>query len=275
MEIECGICQKNTGITAEDIKSGLYRCGWCRHTFMNIPEAEQEMYGEDYFSGAHKNWFNNPDYPLFEFIHREILKLPGNKRLKILDAGCGRGDLLEYLKKKNPRLELYGIDLADNEYPGITFFKGDILKSDIGIRFDVIVNLSVIEHIDSPLLFMKKLSGLSAPGGIIFTVTVNNDGMIFGIARLLKKIGIYSAYNRLYDKQHLQYFSVNSLAALMREYGLGIITQKKRNYPVRAVDYPAANFFVTGLYKTAIRIIFSLSTALDNGMLQLVVCRNS
>jgi len=269
----CAICYKNEAVTLEDVNLGLYRCGECGHVFKNIPKESQEKYSEAYFLDEHKNWFNNPDYLLFESIFNDISKLKGGGRLKILDAGCGKGDFLKYLRKQNPQFELYGIDLTENEHPGIRFIKGDILGDEIRTRFDVICNLAVIEHIDDPYLFIERLKSLLNPDGIIFTVTDNDDSMIYGLARLLKNLGINAAYNRLYSSHHLQCFSNKSLKTLIETNGLDLIKQRNHNHPVEAVDYPQASPVITAAYMLMVRLIFLFSTIFNNGILQTAVCK--
>lgn len=267
-KIRCSVCQEDKNIALEDIDLRLHRCGNCSHAFKFLPKEEQEKYREDYFAGTHKNWFSNPDHRYFEFIHREILKLKGKKSLRLLDVGCGNGAFLKYLVEKNSGLELYGIDLVKNQYPGINFITGDMLEKNINLKFDIICNLAVIEHVDSPRLFMKKMDESLVPGGIIFTMTINEGGVIYRIAKLLKKNGINSAYDRLYENHHLQFFSVKSLDFLIKKCGLTKIIQKKHNYYFKAVDYPVASFPVVQLYKIAVWIIFFLSSIFNNGILQ-------
>lgn len=272
MEISCSVCQKKTELTDNNL--GLHHCGFCNHIFRNPHKDECERYSEEYFLKEHKNWFENPNYGLFESIYKIIIKLNGTGRLKVLDVGCGRGDLLKYLRNRDPQLELYGIDLVLNEYPGIKFFKGNILEEqDFGVKFDIIINLAVIEHVEAPHLFCEKLYDFLVPGGIVFTVTVNTDGLIYDIAGILKNIGIKSAYNRLFAKHHLQFFSGKSLKMLMSGSGFDIIAQKNHAYPIKAVDCPKENFLITKLYLAAIYIIFSLSAVLNKGLLQTIVCK--
>ena len=272
--ITCCLCRNPGSAALESAALKLYRCGSCGHVFKDLKKDEQEKYPDRYFSEEHKNWFNNPDYPLFEFIHNGILSLKGKGPLRVLDAGCGKGDFLRYLRSENPALELYGIDLADNSHPGITFFSGDIMENDLGMKFDVITNLAVIEHLDAPSLFVKKMKGLLAPGGVLFTVTDNDDGMVYAIARILNKIGINAPYGRLYATHHLQCFSNRSLKLLMEANGLKTLIHKRHNHPVAAVDYPKSNFIMHLLYAAAVRLVFLSSTLFDGGILQVIVCRD-
>jgi len=273
MSIKCSVCRDASSVKLEDKHLFLYRCGACGHVFKNIPEEKKEKYDESYFSKMHKNWFNNPDYLLFEFIRKEVVRLAGTRSLRVLDVGCGKGDFLKYLKKRNPKLELHGIDLIDNCYPGINFMKGDILKDEIGMKFDIISNLAVIEHVDFPALFIEKAKGLLSPEGIIFTVTDNDDSMVYSLARVLKKTGFGAAYDRLYSTHHLQCFSNRSLKTLMETTGLDLIMQKNRNHPVKAVDYPEAGFITAMFYIAAMHIVFSLSSIFNDGILQLAICK--
>ena len=48
-------------------------------------------------------------------VHLKVISkagIPKNKKSKILDAGCGTGNLLKILEK-NKLLELYGVDLSE------------------------------------------------------------------------------------------------------------------------------------------------------------------
>jgi len=272
--MQCGICGDGSSAVLEQKSLGLYRCGNCGHVFKEISETDRERYGDAYFSDTHKNWFNNPDYALFDFIYNEILKIKGNGKIKILDIGCGNGNFLKFLKGKDGRFELYGVDYNENSESGISFIKSDILKYETPLRFDIICNLTVIEHLDSPQIFVSRLKGLLSSGGIVFTVTDNDDSLIYKIARVLKKINVNSAYDRLYDTHHMHCFSRNSLRRLFEMNGFEILLHKNHNHPVRAIDYPKANAFVTFIYKVAAHSIFFVSGLLDMGILQIIVCRD-
>jgi 2-polyprenyl-3-methyl-5-hydroxy-6-metoxy-1,4-benzoquinol methylase len=252
----------------------LYRCGSCGHVFKDLAKEEQERYAGEYFADEHKNWFNNPDYPLYERIYRIIRKVRGNRRLRVLDAGCGTGGFLKYLSKMDPVLDLYGIDLVENSYPGITFLKSDIMSAGFEKKFDAICNLAVIEHLDSPHAFVTKMKALLVPGGLFITVTDNDDGLVYLAARLLKKAGIEAPYDRLYTTHHIQCFSNKSLKLLMKMNGLETVMHHRHNHSVAAVDYPEADPATMAIYKAAIRCIFAASNLCDSGIMQINVSEN-
>ncbi len=268
--MKCSICYRQTGRQI-DRQNNLHMCLSCSHTFKNIPNEKQERYLEDYFIENHKNWFSYPNYRLFKFIYKEIANHIGNRRLNLLDIGCGKGDFLRYLKETDSNVELYGIDLAQNQCPGIHFISGDIYNTSLKMKFDVVCALGVIEHVDSPHLFVQKIKNFLLPGGLVFIMTIDNESLIFKTARFLKKIGISSAYDRLYDTHHLQFFTKRSLKTLMELNDFETIFAKNHNYPLRAVDLPKTTLLMKKLYLCAVGLIFILSSVFGNGILQTVM----
>jgi len=65
---------------------------------------------------------------------------------KILDVGCGFGDILSYIKAKTEKFEYTGIDLIDNfikqaqkRYPEFEFKLGDYFENPLKENFDIIL----------------------------------------------------------------------------------------------------------------------------------------
>ncbi len=276
MKDHCSVClSENTLVLLVDSKLQLIRCHSCTHTFTRSSKGHpEELYSEDYYLEAHKNWFNNPNLRLFKFIHGQILNSASGKPLKLVDLGCGTGDFLKYIRMLDPHIELWGVDLKTNEYPGISFIQADVVRDNIAEKeFDVICSLAVIEHLDRPTVFVKRLSDMIVPGGLVFLTTVNNDSLIYKVARFLKKFRISSAYYRLYSSHHFQHFTNLSLKILMEENGFNVKVQKNHNYPLKAVDIPKCNVVIGSVYTVAVWVLFVISTIFHNGVLQTVVCR--
>ncbi|MFH1190101.1 MAG: class I SAM-dependent methyltransferase [Candidatus Omnitrophota bacterium] len=270
---KCPICADPGNIAARDEDLNVYRCGLCGHVFGLVPKERRESYGEDYFAEAHRNYFENPDRRMYSFIYSEILRFIDRKDISILDAGCGQGEFLKYIASKNPEASLTGIDLTDNHHPSIRFLKGDVLKTDLGRGFDVICSLAVIEHLDDPALFLMRLKDALKPGGIMAIMTINDDGLICGVARLMNKVGMRGPYGRVYDSHNLQYFTAGSLKKLMELGGLEALAYRKHNYSLRSVDVPAGGIFSETIYRLAAGALFLLSVPLGSQLLQTIVCR--
>ena len=102
--------------------------------------------------------------------------------LKILDIGCGGGLISEPLSRLGA--DLTGIDAS---FKNIEIAKIHAKKSGLKIKylqtspeqkkikekFDVILNLEVIEHVENVDLFMKSATELLKKNGIMFIATIN------------------------------------------------------------------------------------------------------
>ena len=105
------------------------------------------------------------------------------KGLKILDVGCGGGLLSEPMARLGAKVT--GIDASENN---IKVAKAHLKKSKLKIeylcsspekiikkenKFDVILNMEIVEHVDNLDLFVKKSSSLLKRNGIMFVATIN------------------------------------------------------------------------------------------------------
>ena len=72
MAIVCTICESNVHLALKDDFLNIYRCAQCDHEFTVIIENHM-LYTEDYYTQQHTNWFNNPNYRLFEFIYTNVV----------------------------------------------------------------------------------------------------------------------------------------------------------------------------------------------------------
>ena len=108
-------------------------------------------------------------------------KLPLNN-LKILDIGCGGGLISEPMTRLGSK-----ITAIDASSKNISIAKAHAKKSNLNItylnnvpedlnaqdKFDVILNLEVVEHVENLDLYLKSCSKLLKPKGIMFTATLN------------------------------------------------------------------------------------------------------
>ncbi|MBF0177839.1 MAG: class I SAM-dependent methyltransferase [Magnetococcales bacterium] len=92
---------------------------------------------------------------------------------KLLDIGCGNGNLLARFSRARPGWKLYGTEWNDRHrqtieaIPGVEgFFSGD--PSQAPGPFDLITLVYVLEHIPDPITFLRRLLLKLAPGGCLF-----------------------------------------------------------------------------------------------------------
>ena len=152
----------------------------------------------DKFSKLADEWWNPEGKfkPLHNFnpvrlryIKDTITKKFGNKSeelplkdIKILDIGCGGGLLSEPLSRLGARVT--GIDASDRN---IKIAKMHLKKSKLDIdyycsspekfvakeKFDVVLNMEIVEHVDNVDFFLLKSSELLRKNGLMFIATLN------------------------------------------------------------------------------------------------------
>ena len=102
--------------------------------------------------------------------------------MRILDVGCGGGLLSEPMTRLGA--EVVGIDASDKN---IEIAKIHAKKNNLNIKylcsspeklkteekFDVLLNMEIVEHVDDLNLFLNSCSKLLKPNGIMFVATIN------------------------------------------------------------------------------------------------------
>ncbi len=115
----------------------------------------------------------------FKFQKDKKLPLKG---FKILDIGCGGGLISEPMTRLGA--EVTGIDAskkniiiaslhAKKNNLKIEYLDKSPEQMDDVKKFDIILNLEVVEHVDDLDLFLKSCSKLLKKNGLIFTATIN------------------------------------------------------------------------------------------------------
>ena len=102
--------------------------------------------------------------------------------LKILDIGCGGGLISEPMCRLGAKVT--GMDAskknilvaklhAKKNGLKINYINSSPEKNNIKKKFDIILNLEIIEHVDNVDLFLKSSSKLLNTNGIMFVATIN------------------------------------------------------------------------------------------------------
>lgn len=113
--------------------------------------------------------------------------------LRIIDVGCGGGLLSEPLARLGAIVT--GIDAAEKNVKtaaahaaetGVQIDYRATTAEDIvaaGEQFDVVLAMEIVEHVADVDLFLRAVSGLARPGGLVFMATLNRTAKsyLFGI----------------------------------------------------------------------------------------------
>ena len=165
--------------------------------------------------------------------------------LRVLDIGCGGGLLCEPMARLGATVT--GADAAERniavaklhaDQSGLAIdyraTSAEALAA-AGEKFDIVLNMEVVEHVDNVPLYMKSCADLVAPGGLMFTATINRTlkalGLaIFGAEYVLRWLprGTHS-----YDK----FLTPDEIRALLTRNGLTIAAETGVVYNPLADDW--------------------------------------
>ena len=108
-----------------------------------------------------------------EFLRR-VLEVAGDLAgLRVLDVGCGRGELLAEIARRWPRASAYGLDVsvARMAQAGLTdraravAADGTVSAPFRGASFDRVFCLETLEHLQEPESCLREIARVLAPGG--------------------------------------------------------------------------------------------------------------
>jgi len=129
---------------------------------------------------------------LCERFSRDARSLKSLDGLSILDVGCGGGLLSEPLARLGARVtgiepsgESIAVAKAHAAAAGLAVDYRAAPAEDLliaGESFDVVIASEVIEHVTDPAAFVRTLSGLARPGGLVLLSTLNRTAKSFLLA---------------------------------------------------------------------------------------------
>jgi len=148
---------------------------------LSIPE-------DDVYRELHRGWETSHSLgsPIHALRRSLVLRLapPAKENSRCLDIGCGTGEYIEPLIDMGYRVDAvdishYAIDRAQKNLPKEkrSFFKGIVAPLERFTpdkKFDLILCSEVLEHLEDPLLVLKKVAQWVSDGGSLL-ITVPAD----------------------------------------------------------------------------------------------------
>ncbi len=204
------------------------------------------------------NYERAEDLKRLDFIQNSLDKL-GNRKLKVLDVGCGNGNISRYIGSKGH--DVLGIDISEatiekakslTDMPNVRF--KNIAAEDLIATaeiFDLVICSEVIEHLDTPSVVVEVLRALINKKGILIVTVPNGFGPrelfitkplqwmktktpgIYGAVNSFKKTLGFSGATVQSDAEnltHVQFFSKKSLLNLISKNELKLIQFRSSNF---------------------------------------------
>ena len=125
-------------------------------------------------------------------LARDPLEREPFKGLRFLDIGCGGGLLTEPMSRLGASIT--GVDPSERNIKTASVHAQEMgldidyrvgTAEDLaaaGEKFDVILNMEVIEHVADPVAFTRTCASMLKPGGLMFVATLNRTLKSFGLA---------------------------------------------------------------------------------------------
>lgn len=162
--------------------------------------------------------------------------------LRLLDIGCGGGLLAEPMARLGA--QVVGADAAARNIPvaqlhaaqsGLEIDYRHTSAEDMaaaGEKFDVVLNMEVVEHVADPLAYLTACRQLLKPGGLMITSTLNRNAKSYVMAI----IGAEHVMRWLPKGTHewSKFITPDELYELLRQAGLDPVDRKGMVFnPVR------------------------------------------
>lgn len=224
------------------------------------------------FKNPGKEWYEAQEkyrlYPpkLYRGYHKKFLSLHPSlpAGTKVLDFGCGAGEFIAELQKRG--CETWGVDSDSvdidiaKRYYGLKnvyamSFNDFLMKDDLP-SFDIITFFEVIEHLDNPLEFIRKVRNFLKPGGSIFMSTPSRERMLadfyqwdfppYHLSRW-NKMAICKLFRRIdfeivflgYSDEYIHFLDLTGIFS--GKFSFASLRKREKNVPCISTDFSGRN----------------------------------
>ena len=155
-----------------------------------------------------------------EFVNTRLEEItaefsPFRKNNRLLDIGCGAGNLLAAARKSG--WDGQGLDVSPSAVKhvrglGFEVYEGELQDAAFPSQhFDVVTAAELLEHLIDPRPLLQEVARILRPGGLFWTTTPHARGLS---GRML---GL--KWRCIWPPEHLQLFSIRGLTKLLRDAG--------------------------------------------------------
>ena len=148
--------------------------------------------------------------------------LAAHKPARVLDVGCGSGELAAVLRAAGHTV--LGVDQREPDSVAMRMDRyvaadlGDGLPDEVGGGFGIVIAADVVEHLADPTLLMQDLAAAADPDGSVI-ISVPNFGHWY--PRLRVALGRWDYDERgILDRTHLRFFNRRTFLRAAADAGL-------------------------------------------------------
>ncbi len=264
------------------IKDNFKECTNCGLIYLDPQPDEgtlKEFYPEEYFNPQHPQGchdFIARKDDVINYRLKDIMELVNNlnpDRGRLLEVGCALGYFLELAQKAD--WEAQGVELS----PWAAQYAREKTKAQVSTGkledikfpdsyFDAIVMIELIEHTQTPDIFLKEVYRILKPEGMILITTPNSRSIHAKIWRekfqeiLIPKI-----------PEHLFLFSIPTIKRILELTNFKIIQLQTKTYLKRYYDYQIPAGLLRQMKALGRRLLLRLINSLTLGEMLVVVAK--
>jgi len=218
---------------------------------------------------------NNPDWNAEDSLFKanKIIQFLGKHNLtlkSVCEVGCGSGEMLVQLSAQLANVNFLGVDISQDamdiakakETPHIRFELGDITTSQFDQRFDLILVIDVIEHIENYFKFLRDVR----PRGRYTMFHIPLDMCMWSLFR----------ENMLIESKervgHIHVFTEDFIKSVLKDCGYKIIDQVYTQPNLKPLS--AKQRLVEFLRKTIFKINKRFCSKTIGGLSVLILAQN-
>lgn len=155
---------------------------------------------------------------VFNWINSIITQKQRSKIQTIIEIGCGEGNLLSKFKENFPKKNIIGLEINEKAIQKGKKRGLDIrnLNDPILEKADLVISYAVIEHTSSPTNFLKSISKILNPNGLVLIGTPHQDRISHDI----------------FFVDHLFHFSSKHIQDIARSANLKLLKKSTKQWPI-------------------------------------------
>lgn len=193
-------------------------------------------------------------------FNRDVLSLKPFEGLSLLDVGCGGGLICEPMARLGAQVD--GVDASERnikvaslhaERSGLTIdYRTTTAEALVELpkRYDIVLALEIIEHVNEPMAFIASCAALVKPGGLLVMTTINRTAKAFAFAIVGAEYVLRLLPRGTHNWQ--KFVKPSQMATGFRDHGLEVIDTTgmvlhplKREWQLSDSDI-AVNYLMTG-----------------------------
>jgi 2-polyprenyl-3-methyl-5-hydroxy-6-metoxy-1,4-benzoquinol methylase len=227
----CNLCGANrTRLVYRKFDLDISRCRQCGLVYA----GPQRLTREETWARYNPNYFRDEylpalgvvgdrfDLAAFDGRYARMLQVirPYRQLGTLLEVGCGAGFFLKAAERDGWRvsgLEVMqaGVEFARRQL-GLEVRSAAVEDADLPAdSYDIIAMFDVIEHLSDPHCTLERIRTLLRPGGWLIITTPNFEA--------LSRRWLGKPWAVLSPAEHLYYFSQDTLGAMLRKAGYGVV----------------------------------------------------